>query len=139
MRRVGRFLLAASIVVAGTAGVAFLLYKNEIGGMRDAASQGSLVVNLGVGPIECTPITVREFRCYRSMAPAAALTRASPMQPDLWVRAFGYRSIALRVSADTRSAGRLSSRPGYQAAGVSWMPTGAPPLAHRQQWRTRRG
>lgn len=34
------------------AGAALLLYKNELGRMRDAASRDSLVANLDVGPIE---------------------------------------------------------------------------------------
>jgi len=46
MRGTGAFLLATSVAVAGTAGVAFLLYKNELGRVRDAASRGSLVANL---------------------------------------------------------------------------------------------
>jgi pimeloyl-ACP methyl ester carboxylesterase len=54
MRRTGGFLLATSVAVAGTAGVAFLLYKNELGRVRDAASRGSLVANLDVGLIEYT-------------------------------------------------------------------------------------
>jgi hypothetical protein len=39
--------------------VAFLLYKNELGRMRDAASRGSLVANLDIGPIEYADIGSR--------------------------------------------------------------------------------
>lgn len=52
MNRIGRFLLAMFIAIATTAGVAFLLYKNELGRMRDAASRGSLVASLDIGTIE---------------------------------------------------------------------------------------
>src|SRR6266536_2653854 len=52
MSRTKGFLLAMVIAIAAAAGVAFLLYKNELGRMRDAASQGSLVANLDIGPIE---------------------------------------------------------------------------------------
>ena len=52
MSRIGGFLLAMFIAIATTAGVAFLFYKNELGSMRDAASRGSLVANLDIGPIE---------------------------------------------------------------------------------------
>ncbi|GLS35321.1 alpha/beta hydrolase [Mesorhizobium tianshanense] len=40
------------IAIAAAAGVAFLLYKNELGYRRDAASRGSLVAKLDLGPIE---------------------------------------------------------------------------------------
>jgi 2-hydroxy-6-oxonona-2,4-dienedioate hydrolase len=52
MRRIGGFLLAMSITIAATASVAFLLYKNELGRMRDAASRGSVVAKFDIGPIE---------------------------------------------------------------------------------------
>ncbi|CAN7579409.1 alpha/beta hydrolase [Mesorhizobium amorphae] len=52
MSRTGGFLLTMFIAIAAAAGVAFLLYKNELGRMRDAASRGGLVANLEVGPIE---------------------------------------------------------------------------------------
>ncbi|TIR15468.1 MAG: alpha/beta hydrolase, partial [Mesorhizobium sp.] len=52
MRRIGGFVLAMSIAIAATASVAFLLYKNELGRMRDAASRGSVVAKLDIGPIE---------------------------------------------------------------------------------------
>ncbi|TIP93622.1 MAG: alpha/beta hydrolase [Mesorhizobium sp.] len=52
MRRIGGFLLVMSIAIAATASVAFLLYKNELGRMRDAASRGSVVAKLDIGPIE---------------------------------------------------------------------------------------
>jgi pimeloyl-ACP methyl ester carboxylesterase len=52
MGRIGGFLLAMSIAIVAAAGVAFLLYKNELGHMRDAVSRGSLVANLDMGPIE---------------------------------------------------------------------------------------
>ncbi|TIU75625.1 MAG: alpha/beta hydrolase, partial [Mesorhizobium sp.] len=52
MRRIGGFLLAMSMAIVATAGVAFLLYKNELGRMRDAASRGSVVAKLDIGPIE---------------------------------------------------------------------------------------
>jgi pimeloyl-ACP methyl ester carboxylesterase len=52
MSRPRGFLLAMFIAIAAAAGVAFLLYKNELGRMRDAASRGSLVANLDIGPIE---------------------------------------------------------------------------------------
>ena len=44
--------MASFVVVAGTAGVTYLLYKNELGRVRDASSRGSSVANLDVGPIE---------------------------------------------------------------------------------------
>ncbi|RWH81329.1 MAG: alpha/beta hydrolase [Mesorhizobium sp.] len=49
MRRIGGFLLAMFIA---TAGVVFLLYKNELGRMRDAVSRGGVVANLDMGPVE---------------------------------------------------------------------------------------
>ncbi|WP_245464945.1 MULTISPECIES: alpha/beta hydrolase [unclassified Mesorhizobium] len=38
--------------MATTTSVAFFLYRNELGRLRDAVSQGSLVANLDIGPIE---------------------------------------------------------------------------------------
>jgi len=52
MRRIGGFLLVLFIAIATTTGVAFLLYRNELGRLRDAISRGSLVANLDTGPIE---------------------------------------------------------------------------------------
>jgi len=52
MSRTGGLLLALFIAIAAAAGLAFLLYKNELGRMRDAVSRGSLVANLNIGPIE---------------------------------------------------------------------------------------
>lgn len=49
MRRIGGFLLAMFIA---TAGVVFLLYKNELGRMRDAVSRGGVVANLDIGSVE---------------------------------------------------------------------------------------
>ncbi|MCV3205495.1 alpha/beta hydrolase [Mesorhizobium sp. YC-39] len=52
MSRTKGFLLAMIIAMAAAAGLAFLLYKNELGHRRDAASRGSLVANLDIGPVE---------------------------------------------------------------------------------------
>ena len=52
MSRSGSFLLVMLIAIATTTGVIFLLYKNELGRLRDAVSRGSLVANLDIGPIE---------------------------------------------------------------------------------------
>jgi 2-hydroxy-6-oxonona-2,4-dienedioate hydrolase len=52
MTRIGGFLSALSVAVAGTAGVAFLSYRNELARARATASRGSLVANLDMGPIE---------------------------------------------------------------------------------------
>lgn len=52
MSRIGGFLLVMLIAMATTTSVAFLLYRNELGRLRDAVSQGSLVANLDIGPIE---------------------------------------------------------------------------------------
>ncbi|RTM10906.1 MAG: alpha/beta hydrolase [Hyphomicrobiales bacterium] len=52
MSRIGGFLLVMLIAIATAAGVTFLLYRNELGRLRDALSRGSLVVNLDIGPIE---------------------------------------------------------------------------------------
>lgn len=52
MSRTRGFLLAILIAMVAAASVAFLLYKNELGRMRDTASRGSLVANLDTGPIE---------------------------------------------------------------------------------------
>ncbi|TIO53645.1 MAG: alpha/beta hydrolase [Mesorhizobium sp.] len=52
MSRIGGFLLVMLIAMATTTGLAFLLYRNELGRLRDAVSQGSLVANLDIGPIE---------------------------------------------------------------------------------------
>jgi pimeloyl-ACP methyl ester carboxylesterase len=48
----GLLLLATSVAVAGLVGVAFLLYKNELGRACEAVRRGSLVVNTNAGPIE---------------------------------------------------------------------------------------
>ncbi|OHV64513.1 hydrolase [Mesorhizobium sp. LCM 4577] len=52
MSRIGSFLLVTVIAMATTIGVAFLLYRNELGRLRHAVGQGSLVANLDIGPIE---------------------------------------------------------------------------------------
>ncbi|MDG4880410.1 alpha/beta hydrolase [Mesorhizobium sp. WSM4884] len=52
MGRIGGFLLVALIAMAAVAGVAFLLYGNELGRLRDAVGRGSLVATLDIGPIE---------------------------------------------------------------------------------------
>ncbi|TKB15653.1 MAG: alpha/beta hydrolase [Mesorhizobium sp.] len=52
MSRIGGFLLVTLIAMATTTSVAFFLYRNELGRLRDAVSQGSLVANLDIGPIE---------------------------------------------------------------------------------------
>jgi len=52
MSRTGGFLLTMFIAMAAAAGVVFLLYRTELGPKRDAASRGSLVANLDMGPIE---------------------------------------------------------------------------------------
>ncbi len=52
MSRTRGFLLAMFIVMVAAASVAFLLYENELGRMRDTASRGSLIANLDMGPIE---------------------------------------------------------------------------------------
>ncbi|TIO73928.1 MAG: alpha/beta hydrolase [Mesorhizobium sp.] len=52
MSRIGGFLLVMLVAMATTTGLAFLLYRNELGRLRDAVSQGSLVANLDIGPIE---------------------------------------------------------------------------------------
>ncbi|MDX8533301.1 alpha/beta hydrolase [Mesorhizobium sp. VK25A] len=52
MSRIGGFLLVMLIAMATTSGVAFLLYRNELGRLRHAASRGSLIANLDIGPIE---------------------------------------------------------------------------------------
>lgn len=52
MSRTGGFLLAMFIAMTATAGVAVLLYKGELGCIRDAAGRGSLVANLDFGLIE---------------------------------------------------------------------------------------
>ena len=52
MSRTRGFLLAMFIAMVAAAGVAFLLYENELGRMRDTASRGSLIANLDMGPIE---------------------------------------------------------------------------------------
>ncbi|MER9851202.1 alpha/beta hydrolase [Mesorhizobium sp. M0106] len=57
MSRIGGLLLAMVIAIP-TAGVVFLLYKNELGRMRDAASRGGVVANLDIGPIEYADIGV---------------------------------------------------------------------------------
>ncbi|MBN9259119.1 MAG: alpha/beta hydrolase [Mesorhizobium sp. 65-26] len=51
MSRIG-FLLVMFIAIATTTGAAFMLYRNELGRLRDAVSRGSLVANLDIGPIE---------------------------------------------------------------------------------------
>ncbi|MER8963322.1 alpha/beta hydrolase [Mesorhizobium sp. M0701] len=57
MSRIGGLLLAMVIAIP-PAGVVFLLYKNELGRMRDAASRGGVVANLDIGPIEYADIGV---------------------------------------------------------------------------------
>ncbi|WP_192248527.1 alpha/beta fold hydrolase [Mesorhizobium silamurunense] len=52
MNRVGGFLLIMLIAVAITAGMAFLLYRDELGRLRDTVSRGSLVAKLDIGQIE---------------------------------------------------------------------------------------
>ena len=52
MSRIGGFLLVMLIAIATTSGVTYLLYRNELGRLRDAVSRGSLVANLDIGPIE---------------------------------------------------------------------------------------
>ena len=52
MSRIGGFLLVMLIAMATAAGVAFVLYRNELGRLRDAVSRGSLVARLDVGPVE---------------------------------------------------------------------------------------
>ncbi|MBZ9846889.1 alpha/beta hydrolase [Mesorhizobium sp. CA14] len=52
MIRIGGFLLVMLIATATAAGVTFLLYRNELGRLRDAVSRGSLVAKLDIGPIE---------------------------------------------------------------------------------------
>ncbi|MGX8012350.1 hypothetical protein ACVDG8_026990 [Mesorhizobium sp. ORM8.1] len=52
MTRIGGFLLVMLIAIATATGVTFLLYRNELGRLRDAVSRGSLVANLDIGPIE---------------------------------------------------------------------------------------
>ncbi|WP_245523954.1 alpha/beta hydrolase, partial [Mesorhizobium sp. M2D.F.Ca.ET.223.01.1.1] len=52
MSRIGGFLLVMLIATVTAAGVAFVLYRNELGRLRDAVSRGSVVANLDIGPIE---------------------------------------------------------------------------------------
>ncbi|MGX7876751.1 alpha/beta fold hydrolase [Mesorhizobium sp. ORM6] len=52
MSRIGGFLLVMLIAMVTATGVTFLLYRNELGRLRDAVSRGSLVANLDIGPIE---------------------------------------------------------------------------------------
>ncbi|CDX29303.1 conserved exported hypothetical protein [Mesorhizobium sp. ORS 3359] len=52
MSRIGGFLLVMLIAMATAAGVAFVLYRNELGRLRDAVSRGSLVAKLDIGPVE---------------------------------------------------------------------------------------
>ncbi|TJV69760.1 MAG: alpha/beta hydrolase [Mesorhizobium sp.] len=52
MSRIGGFLLVTLIAMATAAGVAFVLYRNELGRLRDAVSRGSLVAKLDIGPVE---------------------------------------------------------------------------------------
>ncbi len=46
------FLLVTSVTVAGLVGVAFLLYKNELGRAREATLRGSLIAHTDAGAIE---------------------------------------------------------------------------------------
>ncbi|MDX8482424.1 alpha/beta hydrolase [Mesorhizobium sp. VK24D] len=52
MSRIGGFLLVMLIAIATATAVAFLLYRNEVGRLREAVSRGSLIANLDIGPIE---------------------------------------------------------------------------------------
>ncbi|CDX16788.1 conserved exported hypothetical protein [Mesorhizobium sp. ORS 3324] len=52
MGRIGGFLLVMLIAMATTTGVAFLLYRSELGRLHDAVGRGSLIANLDTGPIE---------------------------------------------------------------------------------------
>ena len=52
MSRISGFLLVMLIATVTAAGVAFVLYRNELGRLRDAVSRGSLVARLDVGPVE---------------------------------------------------------------------------------------
>lgn len=52
MSRIGGFLLVMLIATVTAAGVAFLLYRNELGRLRDGVSRGSLVARLDIGPVE---------------------------------------------------------------------------------------
>ncbi|TGS13983.1 alpha/beta hydrolase [Mesorhizobium sp. M2E.F.Ca.ET.209.01.1.1] len=52
MSRIGGFLLVMLIATVTAAGVAFVLYRNELGRLRDAVSRGSLVAKLDIGPVE---------------------------------------------------------------------------------------
>ncbi|TIT93020.1 MAG: alpha/beta hydrolase, partial [Mesorhizobium sp.] len=52
MSRIVAFLLVVLIAMATAIGVSFLLYRNELGRLRDAVSRGSLVANADIGPIE---------------------------------------------------------------------------------------
>ncbi|MDG4906060.1 alpha/beta hydrolase [Mesorhizobium sp. WSM4898] len=52
MSRNVRFLLVMLIAMATASGLAFLLYRNELGRLRDAVGRGSRVANLDIGPIE---------------------------------------------------------------------------------------
>lgn len=52
MSRIGGFLLVMLIAMATAAGVAFVLYRNELGRLRDAVSRGSLIAKLDIGPVE---------------------------------------------------------------------------------------
>ncbi|MDX8449466.1 alpha/beta fold hydrolase [Mesorhizobium captivum] len=52
MNRLVAFLLILFSTFVTTSGLAFLLYKNELGRLRDAVGRGSLIANLDIGPIE---------------------------------------------------------------------------------------
>jgi 2-hydroxy-6-oxonona-2,4-dienedioate hydrolase len=52
MSSIGPFLLVTSVAMAALVSVAFLLYKNELGRVSEAARRGSLVAKTDAGPIE---------------------------------------------------------------------------------------
>jgi hypothetical protein len=110
-------LLATSVVVVGAAGVALLLYKNELDSARAVARRGSLVANTDAGPIE--------YADKGAGIPLLSIHGAGgALGPHQCSRASGrglsdHRAVAFRVSANAGPAGHLCSRAGRRACGVA--------------------
>ena len=116
MSRIG-FLLVMFIAIATTTGAAFMLYRNELGRLRDAVSRGSLVANLDIGPIEYADSGVG--------IPLLSIHGAG-----------GGFDQGLALAADLVGEGFGSSR--RRASAISVHPFRETPLQPRRATRTRR-